>query len=315
LCPQIQVDKIPVMASFRRTSDSNDERKVRWYHKLRDKYRLVILNEDTFEEKLSFKLSRLNVFVVTGTLAIILIFLTTYLIAFTPLREYIPGYSSANLQKDLYELQVRTDSIGEALKNRDLYISNLKSLLSGEVVPVPDQPAVQADSLVRSGYSRISNLRSKEDSMLRKEYEQENLYNLNVDSRSSQRQNTPVSKLNFYTPVKGIVTNRFDASRRHYGIDIATRQNEAVKAAYDGVVFFSEWTAETGNVIAIQHSGAVITVYKHNSVLLRKQGAYVRAGESIAIIGNTGEYSTGPHLHFELWINSSPVDPEKYLTF
>ncbi|MEA5111340.1 hypothetical protein SDC9_20513 [bioreactor metagenome] len=303
------------MASFRRTSDSNDERKVRWYHKLRDKYRLVILNEDTFEEKLSFKLSRLNVFVVTGTLAIILIFLTTYLIAFTPLREYIPGYSSANLQKDLYELQVRTDSIGEALKNRDLYISNLKSLLSGEVVPVPDQPAVQADSLVRSGYSRISNLRSKEDSMLRKEYEQENLYNLNVDSRSSQRQNTPVSKLNFYTPVKGIVTNRFDASRRHYGIDIATRQNEAVKAAYDGVVFFSEWTAETGNVIAIQHSGAVITVYKHNSVLLRKQGAYVRAGESIAIIGNTGEYSTGPHLHFELWINSSPVDPEKYLTF
>jgi len=303
------------MASFRRTSDSNDERKVRWYHKLRDKYRLVILNEDTFEEKLSFKLSRLNVFVVTGTLANILIFLTTYLIAFTPLREYIPGYSSANLQKDLYELQVRTDSIGEALKNRDLYISNLKSLLSGEVVPVPDQPAVQADSLVRSGYSRISNLRSKEDSMLRKEYEQENLYNLNVDSRSSQRQNTPVSKLNFYTPVKGIVTNRFDASRRHYGIDIATRQNEAVKAAYDGVVFFSEWTAETGNVIAIQHSGAVITVYKHNSVLLRKQGAYVRAGESIAIIGNTGEYSTGPHLHFELWINSSPVDPEKYLTF
>lgn len=303
------------MASFRRTSDSNDERKVRWYHKLRDKYRLVILNEDTFEEKLSFKLSRLNVFVVSGTLAIILIFLTTYLIAFTPLREYIPGYSSANLQKDLYELQVRTDSIGEALKNRDLYISNLKSLLSGEVVPVPDQPAVQADSLVRSGYSRISNLRSKEDSMLRKEYEQENLYNLNVDSRSSQRQNTPVSKLNFYTPVKGIVTNRFDASRRHYGIDIATRQNEAVKAAYDGVVFFSEWTAETGNVIAIQHSGAVITVYKHNSVLLRKQGAYVRAGESIAIIGNTGEYSTGPHLHFELWINSSPVDPEKYLTF
>lgn len=303
------------MASFRRTSDSNDERKVRWYHKLRDKYRLVILNEDTFEEKLSFKLSRLNVFVVSGTLAIILIFLTTYLIAFTPLREYIPGYSSANLQKDLYELQVRTDSIGEALKNRDLYISNLKSLLSGEVVPVPDQPAVQADSLVRSGYSRISNLRSKEDSMLRKEYVQENLYNLNVDSRSSQRQNTPVSKLNFYTPVKGIVTNRFDASRRHYGIDIATRQNEAVKAAYDGVVFFSEWTAETGNVIAIQHSGAVITVYKHNSVLLRKQGAYVRAGESIAIIGNTGEYSTGPHLHFELWINSSPVDPEKYLTF
>lgn len=303
------------MASFRRTSDSNDERKVRWYHKLRDKYRLVILNEDTFEEKLSFKLSRLNVFVVSGTLAIILIFLTTYLIAFTPLREYIPGYSSANLQKDLYELQVRTDSIGEALKNRDLYISNLKSLLSGEVVPVPDQPVVQADSLVRSGYSRISNLRSKEDSMLRKEYEQENLYNLNVDSRSSQRQNTPVSKLNFYTPVKGIVTNRFDASRRHYGIDIATRQNEAVKAAYDGVVFFSEWTAETGNVIAIQHSGAVITVYKHNSVLLRKQGAYVRAGESIAIIGNTGEYSTGPHLHFELWINSSPVDPEKYLTF
>ncbi|HPJ62112.1 MAG: M23 family metallopeptidase [Lentimicrobium sp.] len=303
------------MASFRRTSESNDERKVRWYHKLRDKYRLVILNEDTFEEKLSFKLSRLNVFVVAGTLAIILIFLTTYLIAFTPLREYIPGYSNPTLQRDLYEFQLRADSIEEALKNRDLYITNIKSLLSGESIREPDQPVVQPDSAVRAGYSRISNLKSREDSMLRKEYEQANLYNLNLESRSSSRQNIPLSKLNFYAPVKGIVTNHFDASKQHYGIDIVTSRNEAVKAAYDGVVFFSEWTAETGNVIAIQHSGAVVTVYKHNSVLLRKQGAYVRAGESIAIIGNTGEYSTGPHLHFELWINSTPVDPEKYLTF
>ncbi len=121
--------------------------------------------------------------------------------------------------------------------------------------------------------------------------------------------------MNFFTPIKGIVTNHFDASKQHFGVDLAAPRNEAVKAAYDGVVFFSEWTAETGNVLAIQHPANVITVYKHNSVLLRKQGAFVRAGETISIIGNSGELSTGPHLHFEIWINGTAVDPEKFMSF
>ncbi len=303
------------MVAFRKNSETKDERKLRWYNKLRDKYRLVILNENTFEERLSIKLTRLNVFVITGFLAIILIFLTTYLIAFTPLREYIPGYSNPSLEKNLYELMLKTDSIESALKSRDLYIANIKSLLSGEEVSFLGQPYLPADSAAREAYLAISNTKSRDDSLLRREYEKENLYNLKIDEKSGSKQDIPLSKFNFFTPVKGVITSHFDASKRHYGIDIATGQNEAIKAAYDGMVFFAEWTAETGNVIAIQHPGSVITVYKHNSVLLRKQGAFVRAGESIAIIGNTGTFTTGPHLHFELWINSAPVDPEKYLTF
>lgn len=302
------------MAFRKAVADPDSEKKVRWYHKLRDKYRLIILNEDTFEEKLSFRLSRLNVFVVTGMLAIILIFLTTYLIAFTPLREYIPGYMDTSIQKDLYELQLRADSIEDAVKSKDLFIRNMKKVLSGEdfeIVMANELP----DSAGRAKYAGINITRSKEDSILRADYEAQNLYNLKVGEKEPERKNLPLSKLRFFTPLKGIISNRFNPSQRHFGIDVASTINEAVKSAYDGTVIFSEWTAETGYVIAIQHPGNVISVYKHNSVLLRKQGAFVRAGETIAIVGDSGEFSTGPHLHFELWINGKAVNPEDYIVF
>ncbi|HPG32806.1 MAG: M23 family metallopeptidase [Lentimicrobiaceae bacterium] len=303
------------MASRKSGVNADAEKKVRWYHKLRDKYRLIILNEDTFEEKLSFRLSRLNVFVVTGMLAIILVFLTSYLIAFTPLREYIPGYKDTNIQKDLYELQLKSDSIEQAVRAKDLYINNMRRVLLGEEPSDISAEQPKLDSVGRARYAGIDNKKSKDDSLLRAEYEAQNLYNLKVGEKDAVRRNLPLSKLNFFTPLKGSVTNKFNASQQHYGVDIAAARNEAVKSTYDGTVIFSEWTAETGHVIAIQHAGNVVSVYKHNSVLLRKQGAFVKAGESIAIVGESGEYSTGPHLHFELWINGSPVDPENYMVF
>lgn len=303
------------MASRNRNNGDGSEKKVRWHQKLRDKYRLIILNEDTFEEKLSFRMSRLNVFVVTGMLAIILVFLTSYLIAFTPLREYIPGYKDTNIQEELYELQLRADSIEKAVRAKDLYINNMRKVLLGENPEEPRVTETRADSAAQVRYAGISNKKTREDSMLRAEYEGQNLYNIKVGDKGVTRRDVPLSKLNFFTPLKGMVTNKFDASRQHFGVDVAAASNEAVKAAYDGTVIFSEWTAETGHVIAIQHVGNVVSVYKHNSVLLRKQGAFVRAGESIAIVGESGEYSTGPHLHFELWINGSPVNPENYMIF
>ena len=299
----------------KRTPEAGNEANIRWYHKLRAKYRLIILNEDSFEEKVSFRMSRLNVFVVTGALSIILIFLTIYLIAFTPLREYIPGYSDTGLQRDLYELQLRADSIETALMQKDLFIVNMRKLISGEALDTIYDPLPASDSATRANYARISLSKSKEDSILRAEYEKENLYNIRASDNSKDSRKTSLSTISFFTPVKGVITSRFDASKNHYGIDIVSGQNEAVKAAFDGVVFFSEWTSETGNVIAVQHPGNIVTVYKHNAVLLRKQGAFVRAGESIAIVGDSGSLTTGPHLHFELWINSAPVDPELYMTF
>jgi murein DD-endopeptidase MepM/ murein hydrolase activator NlpD len=299
----------------KRTPEAGNETNIRWYHKLRAKYRLIILNEDSFEEKVSVRLSRLNVFVISGALAIILIFLTTYIIAFTPLREYIPGYSDTGLQRDLYELQLRADSIETALMQKDLFIVNMRKLISGEAMDSVYNPLPASDSATRANYARITLSKSKEDSILRADFERENLYNIRSGDNSKDGRKTSLSTISFFTPVKGFITNRFDASKNHYGIDIVSGQNEAVKAAFDGVIFFSEWTSETGNVIAIQHPGNIVTVYKHNAVMLRRQGAFVRAGESIAIVGDSGSLTTGPHLHFELWINSAPVDPELYMTF
>lgn len=297
------------------SNDTGNKKKVPWYLKLRNKYRLVLLNEESFEEKLSFKLSRLNAFVVIGMLAIVLIFFTIYLIAFTGLREYIPGYSNASVQRNLYELQLKADSIETALKNKNLYIENMKQILSGEVPESTYLNPVKADTTNRFKYSNINLSRSPEDSLLRVQYEEENRYLLNNQVETLDKSVVSLNKMNFFTPIKGVVTNHFDASRQHFGVDLAAPRNEAVKAAYDGVVFFSEWTAETGNVLAIQHPANVITVYKHNSVLLRKQGAFVRAGETISIIGNSGEFSSGPHLHFEIWINGTAADPEKFMSF
>lgn len=303
------------MATSRRPPEAGTETRVRWYQKLRDKYRLIILNEDTFEEKLSIRLSRLNVFVITGSLAIILVFFTTWIIAFTPLREYIPGYNDTGIQKELYELQLRADSIETALMQKDLFFDNMRRVINGEVVDSVYSPLPVTDSATRDRYAGIMLSRSKEDSMLRAEFEKDNLYKIRSNEDGRPGRNSSLSTISFYTPVKGIVTSRFDASKNHYGIDVASVKNEAVKAAYEGIVFFSEWTAETGNVIAIQHPGNIVTVYKHNAVLLRRQGAFVKAGESIAIVGDSGSLTTGPHLHFELWINSAPVDPELYMTF
>jgi murein DD-endopeptidase MepM/ murein hydrolase activator NlpD len=302
------------MASGKKKNESElPEKRAHWYQKLRDKYRLVILNEDTFEEKLSFRLSRLNVFVVTGMMAIILIFLTSYLIAFTPLKEYIPGYNDTNVQEELYELQLRADSLENAFRSKDLFIANMKKVLMGEV-DYPDQNPAVNDTTDFQKYSGIKITKSREDSLLRAEYEKSNQFSLAAGG-TEKKNSAAIGIPSFFPPVKGVITSKFNSGAKHFGVDIAAPKNEAVKAAYEGTVIFSEWSSTTGNVIAVQHINNVITVYKHNSVILRKQGERVKAGESIAIIGETGEYSTGPHLHFELWINGSPVNPENYVIF
>jgi murein DD-endopeptidase MepM/ murein hydrolase activator NlpD len=288
------------------------EKSVALLNKLKAKYRLVILNDTTLEEKISFRLSRLNVFVLTGSVALLLIFITTYIIAFTPLREYIPGYTSVELQKQVYSLQQLADSLETDFQSKDLYINNLKRVLSGDA-PVGEIPG-KADSMKVPG--EYDYPRSEEDSLLRAEIESMSDYSINTaTSQEFTQQSSGVSSFLFFTPVKGFVSNDFDPRNKHYGIDIVSRKNEPIKATLDGRVIFAGWTLETGYVISIQHKNDLVSFYKHNSTLLREQGAFVRAGEAIAIIGETGELSTGPHLHFELWFNGSPVDPKEYISF
>ncbi|MCD4747067.1 MAG: M23 family metallopeptidase [Bacteroidales bacterium] len=288
------------------------KKKKKWYYKLRDKYRLVIMNEETYEEKLSFRLSRLNVFIVLGTIAILLIVLTIYLIAFTTLREYIPGYTDITLQKKVYDLQLKTDSIENDLRQKNLYINNIKNIIEGREIidQIPDTPEPNIN------YKNITINKSYEDSVFRVEFEEQNNYDLYYNENEELfAQSSLLSTYNFFIPLKGLITNEFNLTVKHYGVDIVAKRNEAVKATLDGTVIFSDWTVETGNVICIQHQRNFISVYKHNASLLKKAGSIVKAGEPIAIVGESGELSTGPHLHFELWYNGTPVNPQDYMAF
>jgi murein DD-endopeptidase MepM/ murein hydrolase activator NlpD len=293
--------------------DEGKKIKQQLLERLRDKYRLVILNEETFEERFSLRLSRLNVFVVLGALSIIIVFITSYIIAFTPLREYIPGYADVHLQRNIYELQLKADSIENAFASKDKYIENLKTIFGENTIP--EKPQTIQDTAKKKNYSTIADKHSTADSLLRSDYENQNKYNLFVDESADKKPKAGVTNLYFFTPIKGILTSKFDPAQEHYGIDIVAERNEAIKSVQDGTVIFTGWTVETGYVITIQHPGNIVSVYKHNSVLLKKVGNFVRAGETIAIIGESGELSTGPHLHLELWINGNPVNPTDYMSF
>jgi len=295
--------------------DFKSERTKIWKYLLRrlhDKYRLVLLNEETLEERISFKLSRMNVFVAIGLLSIILVFITTYIIAFTPLKEYIPGYTDVTLQRRIYELQLRSDSVAYAMRSQAKYLESLKNVLNGNITD--EREMLPADTANSRKYINIKDKRSPEDSILRTEYDNANKYNL-FKSDKAPSKGASIRNLTFFSPVKGIVTSEFDPLRKHFGIDIVAPREQVIKSIQDGTVIFSGWTVETGYVIAIQHPGNVISVYKHNSVLLQKEGSIIYAGEPVAIIGESGELSTGPHLHLEIWVNGMPVNPKDYIVF
>jgi murein DD-endopeptidase MepM/ murein hydrolase activator NlpD len=265
------------------------------------------------EERFTFRLSRLNVFIALGTMTIILIFLTSILIAFTPLREYIPGYTNVGIQKRLYELQIKTDSIERDLSKKDQFIKNLKDIINGKDLP-SDVPVNVKE---QQNYSEIKIRKSVEDSLLRLEIENQNKYNITRSGSSDMAfgQNKVIGNILFFTPMKGLITNEFNPSEKHFGVDLVAKQDEAVKAVLDGTVILNDWTLETGYVIILQHKQNLVSVYKHNSALLKKCGEFVKAGDPIAIIGESGELTTGPHLHFELWNDGNPVDPKEYITF
>lgn len=275
--------------------------------KLLHKYRLVILNESTFEEKISFKLSRLNVFV-TGTLCIIgLIGLTTLLIAFTPLREYIPGYSSTKLKMQATNLTYKTDSLVRVLNNSNRYLENVRMVLTGDI----ENSEVNRDSLFEKfklDPTSIDLTPSREDSMLRAEVALEDKYNL-------FERTAPSKTMVFFPPLSGTISQGYDAEKKHFAVDVVAPRETPIKTIADGTVIFAEWTADTGHVIIIEHRDGILSVYKHNGSLNKSQGDRVNSGEVIASVGNTGEFTTGPHLHFELWNNGAPVNPTDYIDF
>ena len=291
---------------------ATEKKKGRLVSRLRNKYRLVILNDDTFEEKVSLKLSPLNVFVFAGTIILTLITLVIYLIAFTPMREYVPGYADVNMQRNVYRLSFLADSLEKEMEFKDKFIDNMKSIIDGTIEE--KDTLGKKPKLSEKTETPKTLPHSSDDSALRAMIESEDRFDLMQQERKPQK-NSGINSFFFFTPVKGIVTNIFNTKEKHYGVDVAAAPNEAIKATLDGTVVLATWTTETGYVIGIQHNNNLFSLYKHNSALLKKAGTSVKAGEAIAIIGNSGEMSTGPHLHFELWYNGSPVNPKDYISF
>jgi murein DD-endopeptidase MepM/ murein hydrolase activator NlpD len=288
------------------SSPKKNKRKVK--QKLLHKYRLVILNEDTFEERLSFQLSKLNVIILTAISTLLLISGTALLITFTPIREFIPGYSSTALKNKATRLTIAVDSLMAAVEINDVYFKSIRNMLTGQLDSLSIKEAYSINSTELVDAETLNIYASQEDSILREKVEQEDKYSLLEKATFN-------ANFTLFPPVSGQISEEYNADAKHYAIDIVTEKDEPVKATLDGTVIFSEWSVETGYVIIIEHSRGLISVYKHNNLLLKSQGDLVTAGEVIAVVGDTGEFSYGPHLHFELWIDGYPVNPSDYINF
>jgi murein DD-endopeptidase MepM/ murein hydrolase activator NlpD len=302
---------------FSRRSDDNRS----LMEKLRDKYRLVIMNADTFEEVMSLRLTPLSVYVGISSLVVGTAILVTMAIVWTPLKRYIPGYGDFQRDAEIAELTSKVGNLESEIEAHRRYNENFRKLLVGDLADMSQeaaekqgQPANLADTLPQD-VERIP-----EDEQLRAEVASGTFTSTPAAPAAANAipgsaRETPLEQLSFIPPVSGEITSAFDLKKEHYGVDVGAPKNTAVKAAAAGMVISSGYTVETGYSIAIQHPNNVVTMYKHNSVLLKKEGSPVKAGEAIAIIGNTGEQSTGPHLHFELWYRGRAVNPVGYINF
>ena len=279
-----------------------------FWHRIRFKYKLSFINEGTLEEVWSFRLSKLSAFVTLALFACFLIAVTALIIITTPIRNYLPGYLDVEVRKEIVENALRADSLERMVAIHELYLSNVAGILSGTL---PLDSIRQIDSLATND-ENYEIPRSPSEEAFVKEFAEEEKYNLTV---LADPEKVPTDGVFFYKPVNGTVSAHYEAAIRHYGVDLVAKERESVMATLDGTVVYAGFDSNQGNVIQLQHKNGFISVYKHNALLLKEVGDIVQAGEAIALVGNTGKLSTGPHLHFELWYKGNPVNPEEYIAF
>ena len=283
-----------------------EKKKNNW----RDKYRFSVTNDHTFEEVWRIRLTRYNAFVLISLLVFFIIGSTVMLISFTNLREFIPGYPDVDMRRNILLSAIHLDSLDRELALRDKYFENLNSIISGR------KPAeLYSNQDASANYKQISFSTNPDDSAMLARVEKEARYNLTLGPSSTEPA-TNLAGLHFFPPVKGVISGRYDVRTKHFGTDIVTNPREMVLSALDGTVIFTGWTMETGFVIEVQHQNNLVSVYKHNASLLKETGDLVRAGEAISVVGDSGElYTSGPHLHFEIWYKGNALDPEKHILF
>lgn len=268
-----------------------------WKKRIRDHYRLVILNDESLKEVSSFKLNLLNLYILLSTLLLILGLLIYLLIIFTPLKKTVPGYGDISATKEFLMLKSKTENLEEEILSLQNYINANKNRILGN-------PKVTVQS-----------------EMIGKVYEPQTLDELDTIVTANQQDDVEDHHHDhdheaihyFYPPLNGKISGHFKKSARHFGIDILGPQHTPIAAIADGTIISAEYNMETGNTISIQHENNIISIYKHNSETLKAVGDFVHSGEAVAIIGNTGTQTDGYHVHFELWINGQPVDPLKYI--
>jgi murein DD-endopeptidase MepM/ murein hydrolase activator NlpD len=283
-----------------------EKKKNNW----RDKYRFSVINDHTFEEVWRIRLTQYNAFLLITFLVVFIIGLTASLISFTNLREFIPGYPDVTMRRNILISAIRLDSLDRELALRDKYFANLNAIISGHQ---PTELSQLQDT--SKNYTSINFSTPPEDSALRARIENDERYNLTLGAGTLESVSS-LAELHFFPPVKGIVSGRYDIRTKHFGTDLVTKPKAIVSAVLDGTIIFTGWTMETGFVIEVQHPNNIVSVYKHNSSLLKETGDLVRAGEAISVVGDSGElYTSGPHLHFEIWYKGSALDPEKHILF
>lgn len=270
---------------------SEDDKKIGWKNRIREQYRLVILEEDTLREVRSLNLNLLNLYILITSIIVVVSTAIVMLIVFTPIKSYIPGYGQVEGNPKFVKLTKNIEELEQSVEEQSIYIDGLMNMLNG--VKIDKNIITNTPIAISDGSEDISS----------------------VSESTASSKITDIYDMQLIAPVAGTISSGFQHDIKHYGVDVLGAKNTPVMATDDGVVITSDWTIEYGNVITIQHKADLISVYKHNSTLLKNLGDAVKKGESIAIIGNSGTLSSGPHLHFELWYKGIPLNPNDYINF
>lgn len=276
----------------------------------RKKYRIELLHIETLEKKVSFETSILSIILTLFLSVLAIMGATIALVAFTPLKEYMPGYADANLNRQIKALSLQADSITEQMRQKDLYLSNIINILQGNDTCFRPTDPNNGISVLPSTAIDTSSAISEKDSLLRAEYDS---YKYSLSNITPTKGGAPIP--NFYPPLNGTITTKFSKEESHLGIDITAPDNEIVKSALEGTVIIATWSSENNYIIVIQHANNYLSLYRQNSALIKKEGDFVRAGEPIAIIGKSRTAPNQNSLHFEIWHNGTATDPEELISF
>ena len=274
------------MGSFRKKISTN----------FKNRYRLILRKDENLEEKVSVILTPWNVIIITSVSLLLFGALIYVLLAYTPLNHIFPTKSAKYSSQEQYRMMQKIDSLENSLYQLNLQSEVLNKVLSGENVEIDLDDLEIGQSLPETN-------------------EQINKVTQNVKAEVGIRKASPIHNYNFFVPISGVVSDTFNVDRKHLAVDIAAESKSVIKSVQKGTIVFSSWTPGGGHTLIIQHPNEFLSVYKHNTVLLKKEGTFVNAGDAIALVGNTGELSSGPHLHFELWKNGVAVNPQQYISF